>query len=151
MTRVENLKLSLSLPNLTLPLPPYITPYRLAWPGPPHPHHYSIVLYPSNNLSIILIFAKHQSTMALIPNFFGGGRRSNIFDPFSLDVWDPFDGFPIGGAVANVPSSATKDAFALANVHIDWRETPDAHIIEANLPGLDKGEVKVEIEDGRIL
>lgn len=89
--------------------------------------------------------------MALIPSFFGGGRHSNIFDPFSLDVWDPFDGFPIGGAVANVPSSAAKDASALANVHIDWRETPDAHIIKADLPGLDKGEVKVEIEDGRIL
>ncbi|XP_058207182.1 17.4 kDa class I heat shock protein-like [Rhododendron vialii] len=89
--------------------------------------------------------------MALIPSFFSGGRRSNIFDPFSIDVWDPFDGFPIGGAVANVPSSAAKDASALANVRIDWRETPDAHIIKADLPGLDKREVKVEIEDGRIL
>ncbi|KAF8403010.1 hypothetical protein HHK36_011105 [Tetracentron sinense] len=27
--------------------------------------------------------------MSIIPNFFGG-RRSNIFDPFSLDIWDPF-------------------------------------------------------------
>ncbi|MBA0790516.1 hypothetical protein Gohar_015160 [Gossypium harknessii] len=31
--------------------------------------------------------------MSLIPSFFGN-RRSSIFDPFSLDVWDPFKDFP---------------------------------------------------------
>ncbi|KAK1299365.1 18.2 kDa class I heat shock protein [Acorus calamus] len=29
--------------------------------------------------------------MSLIPHFFGG--RRNVFDPFSLDVFDPFDAF----------------------------------------------------------
>jgi hypothetical protein len=23
-------------------------------------------------------------------SLFGGGRRGNVFDPFSLDIWDPF-------------------------------------------------------------
>ncbi|KAL0387611.1 UNVERIFIED_CONTAM: class I heat shock protein [Sesamum radiatum] len=31
--------------------------------------------------------------MSLIPSFFGN-RRSNVFDPISLDIWDPFEGFP---------------------------------------------------------
>ncbi|CAK9142107.1 unnamed protein product [Ilex paraguariensis] len=79
--------------------------------------------------------------MALIPSFFGG-RRSTIFDPFSLDIWDPFEG---------LSSSGTRDVSALANIRVDWRETPEAHIIQADLPGLRKEEVKVEIEDGRVL
>ena len=80
-----------------------------------------------------------------------GGRRSNVFDPFSLDVWDPFEGFPLSGPVANVPSSAAREASAFAATRIDWKETPEAHIFKADLPGLKKEEVKVEVEDGRVL
>ncbi|KAI3458634.1 hypothetical protein Pfo_015297 [Paulownia fortunei] len=87
--------------------------------------------------------------MALIPSFFSG-RRSNVFDPFSLDLWDPFEGFPFSTTVANLPTSA-RETSAVANTRIDWRETPEAHVFKADLPGLKKEEVKVEVEDGRIL
>ena len=87
--------------------------------------------------------------MAMIPSFFGG-RRSNVFDPFSLDLWDPFEGFPFNNTVANAPSSARETA-AVANTRIDWKETPEAHIFKADMPGLKKEEVKVEVEDGRVL
>ncbi|KAG2670184.1 hypothetical protein I3760_14G072000 [Carya illinoinensis] len=86
--------------------------------------------------------------MSLVPSLFSG-RRTNVFDPFSLDLWDPFDGF-LPSAIANVPSSARETA-ALANLRIDWKETPKAHVFHADLPGLKKEEVKVEVEDGRIL
>ncbi|KAL6581134.1 hypothetical protein OROMI_007057 [Orobanche minor] len=85
--------------------------------------------------------------MSLIPSFFGS-RRSNVFDPFSLDIWDPFEGFST--AVANLPSSA-KETTAFANARIDWKETPEAHVFKVDVPGLKKEEVKVEVEDGSIL
>ncbi|KAM3692050.1 hypothetical protein ACJW30_08G057200 [Castanea mollissima] len=31
--------------------------------------------------------------MSLVPSFFGS-RRTNILDPFSLEIWDPFKDFP---------------------------------------------------------
>ncbi|URE32076.1 Hsp20/alpha crystallin family [Musa troglodytarum] len=72
-------------------------------------------------------------------------RRSNIFDPFSLDVWDPFQ-FTLRDAPQLV-----SDASAFANTSIDWKETPEAHNFKADLPGAKKEEVKVEVEEGRVL
>ncbi|GAB4851504.1 hypothetical protein Ancab_039934 [Ancistrocladus abbreviatus] len=89
--------------------------------------------------------------MSLIPSIFGS-RRSNIFDPFSLDLWDPFDGFPFNTPTTNNNSLSTaRDTSAFVNTRIDWRETPEAHIFKADLPGLKKEEVKVEVEEGKVL
>ncbi|KAL0311253.1 UNVERIFIED_CONTAM: class I heat shock protein [Sesamum angustifolium] len=87
--------------------------------------------------------------MSLIPSFFGN-RRSNVFDPFSLDVWDPFEGFPFSTAVANLPSSA-RETTAIANARIDWKETPEAHVFKVDVPGLKKEEVKAGMENGVLI
>ena len=63
--------------------------------------------------------------MSLIPKLFG----EEILDPFlSLVNKCP---------VLNTPT--------------DWKETPNAHVFVADLPGLTKEDVKVEVVDGRVL
>lgn len=71
--------------------------------------------------------------MSLIPRLFG---NRSVIDPFSSELWAP-----IG---ANEVSS-------FANMEVDWKETPEAHIFKADLPGLKKEEVKVEVEDGGVI
>ncbi|CAO2840646.1 unnamed protein product [Amaranthus hypochondriacus] len=87
--------------------------------------------------------------MSIIPSFFGG-RKTNVFDPFSLDNWDPFDDI-FSSVLANVPSSTAREASQFAATRVDWKETPEAHVFKVDLPGVKKEEVKVEVEEGRIL
>ncbi|KAK4381350.1 class I heat shock protein [Sesamum angolense] len=50
----------------------------------------------------------------------------------------------------NLPSSA-RETTAFADAHVDWKETPEAHVFKVDVPGLKKEDVKVEVEDGRVL
>ena len=82
-------------------------------------------------------------------------RRINVFDPFSLNHWDPFEGFPFGSGSSSslfpsFPRTSSETA-AFAGARIDWKETPEAHVFKADVPGLKKEEVKVEVEDGNVL
>ncbi|KAL3838464.1 hypothetical protein ACJIZ3_023055 [Penstemon smallii] len=85
--------------------------------------------------------------MSLIPSFFGNRGSSSIIDPFS---WDPFEGFPFSGQLANA-SGPAREVSSFAGARIDWKETPEAHVFKADVPGLKKEEVKVEVEEGRVL
>ena len=86
--------------------------------------------------------------MSIIPSFFG--RRTNTFDPFSLDIWDPFHDFPFN-MNALISANLDRETSAFANARIDWKETPEAHVFKADLPGQKKEDVKVELEAGRVL
>ncbi|KAH0636499.1 hypothetical protein KY290_036922 [Solanum tuberosum] len=63
--------------------------------------------------------------MALIPQLL-----ESIFQPLSLN-----------------DSSTSK----FVNPRVDWKENEDAHVFKIDLPGLNKEEIKVEIEEGKVL
>ena len=83
--------------------------------------------------------------MSLISTFFGS-RQSNILDPFSLEIWDPFKDFPFSSK-----SQFAKETSALVDTRVDWKETPEPHVFKVDLLGLNKEEVKVEVEDDKVL
>ena len=90
---------------------------------------------------------KSRTSMAL--SLFGG-RGNRVIDPLTFGtIWDPLEAF---SSLENGPSRQfAMDAHAVANTQIDWRETPEAHVFKADLPGLKKEEVKVQVVDGRTL
>ncbi|KAK9998598.1 hypothetical protein SO802_018201 [Lithocarpus litseifolius] len=92
-----------------------------------------------------LITASFDSTTVLT-DIFIGSKRSQSF----LDIWDPVDGF-VNSSIAYAPAIAIETYANLPNLRIDWKETPEAHVFKADLPGLVKEEVKVEVEEGQIL
>ncbi|OAY41408.1 18.1 kDa class I heat shock protein [Manihot esculenta] len=76
------------------------------------------------------------------------------YDPQSFDVWDPYHhGFHYGGTTLHAPHSSayTHEAAPFANAKIEWKENPEAFVVKADLPGLKKEEVKVELEEGNLL
>lgn len=86
----------------------------------------------------------------MIPSFFGG-RRSSVFDPFAtFDLSDPFDFHFPSSTSSHFPDIA-RETSAMVNARVDWKETPEAHVLKADLPGLKKEEVKVEVEDGKVI
>ncbi|CAA3024898.1 kDa class I heat shock -like [Olea europaea subsp. europaea] len=85
--------------------------------------------------------------MSLIPSVFG--RRNNIWVPFSLD---PFQDWPFSSALSTqIRSDLSNETSQFAATRIDWKETREGHVFRADLPGLKKEEVKVEVEEGNIL
>ncbi|XP_024400774.1 17.8 kDa class I heat shock protein [Physcomitrium patens] len=82
-------------------------------------------------------------------SLFGRGGH-DIFDSLTSGVIkDPFEAFSVS---ENTPSRQyARDTHAVANTQVDWRETPESHIFKADLPGLTKDDVKVQLVDGKTL
>ncbi|KAJ0039865.1 hypothetical protein Pint_26818 [Pistacia integerrima] len=66
-------------------------------------------------------------------------------------VCNSFKDFPFLSSVSSLSSQLPQETSAFVNTRVHWKETLKAHEFKADLPGLKKEEVKVEIEDDRVL
>nr|ABP35941.1 small heat shock protein [Cyclamen persicum] len=83
----------------------------------------SLLLFLAPRTSALMPY-RAASLLDLIPSF---------EDPFRILEQGPLD----------IPKSPETVALARA----DWKETPTAHVVTVDVPGLGKGDVKIEVED----
>ncbi|KQJ82812.1 23.2 kDa heat shock protein [Brachypodium distachyon] len=73
-----------------------------------------------------------MATQALIPDV------GLLADPFRI--------------LEHVPFGFDRDDLAMVSMaRVDWRETPEAHEIVVDVPGMRKEDLKIEVEDNRVL
>ncbi|KAG6552127.1 hypothetical protein Mapa_006436 [Marchantia paleacea] len=74
---------------------------------------------------------------------------SSVLHPFfTTSIIDPFESMSLfDRAFLSFP----RGVGTVANTRIDWVETPQAHVLKADLPGMKKEEIKVQISDDGIL
>ncbi|KAJ8751536.1 hypothetical protein K2173_016770 [Erythroxylum novogranatense] len=68
-------------------------------------------------------------------------------DLLSLDLWDPFQGFPLPSII----STHFPSIFPSLETQVNWRETPNAHVFRAVFPSSNREDVLVYIDDDNML
>ncbi|KAL0384669.1 UNVERIFIED_CONTAM: heat shock protein [Sesamum radiatum] len=81
--------------------------------------------------------------------------HTNALVPYTRSIWDmmlpPDDPFKIlEHSPLGLPRGVVDDN-ALALARADWRETPVAHEISLDIPGMKKEDIKIEVDDHRVL
>lgn len=70
--------------------------------------------------------------------------------PFTRALWDLDDPFRILEQTPLPLSKGTMEP-GLALARADWKETRNEHIITLDVPGMKKDDVKIEVEENRVL
>ncbi|XP_078172536.1 22.0 kDa heat shock protein-like [Carex rostrata] len=90
---------------------------------------------------VLLLSVVSPSVGSLLPwldRRSGGSLSEQFMDPFKI--------------LERVPFGLDRDDMAtVALARVDWRETPNSHEIVLDVPGMRKEDLKIEVEDNRIL
>ncbi|XP_042507263.1 16.9 kDa class I heat shock protein 1-like [Macadamia integrifolia] len=73
----------------------------------------------------------------------------SLWDMMTLPSDDPFrvlEQIPF-----TIPKGVERETSTLALARVDWKETPQAHVITVDVPGMKKEDVKIEVEENRVL
>ncbi|KAG2561068.1 21.9 kDa heat shock protein-like [Panicum virgatum] len=92
---------------------------------------------------VVALLAQAVPAAALVP--YGRGLAWDLLDdPFRVLEQSPFSA--VSAAPSRVAGGAEAAGVALARC--DWKETPDAHVISVDVPGVRREDVRVEVEEG---
>ncbi|WKA11851.1 hypothetical protein VitviT2T_029307 [Vitis vinifera] len=91
---------------------------------------------------------KHSlvSSLLLLLVFFlaAGSTQGSLLDIWSDRFPDPFR------VLEQIPLGLDRDAdLAPSPARVDWKETPEGHVIMMDIPGLRKEEVKIEVDESQ--
>ncbi|KAE8693510.1 22.0 kDa class IV heat shock protein [Hibiscus syriacus] len=79
-----------------------------------------------------------SSLLQFMDNQYPGGGSLLFPDPFRV--------------LEQIPLALEKDeSVALSPARVDWKERPEGHTITVDVPGLKKEELKIEVEENRVL
>ncbi|CAO2143758.1 unnamed protein product [Urochloa humidicola] len=85
---------------------------------------------------------------ALVPYPYGHGLAWDLLDdPFHVLEHSPFSS-PATTAPPRQVASTGGGLAGVALARCDWKETPDAHVIAVDVPGVRREDVKVEVDEG---
>uniref|UniRef100_A0ACD5W8B5 Uncharacterized protein n=1 Tax=Avena sativa TaxID=4498 RepID=A0ACD5W8B5_AVESA len=97
----------------------------------------------------MIVLALAPPVAALVPYGLSGGLWDMLDDPFRVLEQTPLAVPRPASATGGQTGAISSPAVALARC--DWKETPDAHVISLDVPGVRRDDVRVEVEDNRVL
>ncbi|KAK7339762.1 hypothetical protein VNO77_20444 [Canavalia gladiata] len=77
------------------------------------------------------------------------GFRGRRYEASSPGTWEAFQKHHhgLGGPFMSFPNEPSP----LMYTRFEWEDTPEAHVLKAPLPGLQSSDVRVEVDDDRVL